>query len=321
MIEVQDLWQAYGRVDVLRGVSFSVPTGQIAGFLGPNGAGKTTTMRLLTTFMPLQRGVARVAGCDVAREPKKVCQKVGYLPESMPVYPELQVREYLRHRATLRGVPRAQIKARVDELIEECALADVRRKLLGALSRGYRQRLGLADCLLHDPEILILDEPTAGLDPRQVVEVRRMIEACRGRRTVLLSSHILGEVEQVCDTVIILHDGKVQAQESRESWQERVVNSGHVRLVLSESPEDVRKKLRGISGVRSAVETASNSWEIRAEGDRRAAIFELVKREGWRLLELTPVRVTLETLFLELTGQAAPGDANEAEDQAEEGAA
>lgn len=302
MIEVTDLWKSYGRTEVLKGISFSIPTGAIAGFLGPNGAGKTTTMRILTTFFPVDRGVVRVAGHDVSLEPTAVCEKVGYLPESLPIYPELRVSEFLRYRATLRGLSRRRARERVDAVIEECGLTSVPRKLLGALSRGYRQRLGLADALLHDPEILILDEPTAGLDPRQVVEVRRTIEGFRGRRTVLLSSHILGEVEQVCDVVVILHQGQIQAQESRDSWQDRVQHSSRLRMVIENGSPKIAKRIGSQPGVLD-VSHDGDSFEIKFDRDLRATMFELAKQEGWSLLELTPVNATLESLFLELTGE------------------
>ncbi|MGE3165575.1 MAG: ATP-binding cassette domain-containing protein [Planctomycetota bacterium] len=303
MIEVHDLWKSYGRAAVLRGISFSVPTGTITGFLGPNGAGKTTTMRTLTTFFPVERGRVLVAGHDVSAEPRAVCRKVGYLPESWPIYPELRVEEFLRHRATLRGLPPNTQRSKIDSVVLECGLQDVRRKLLGALSRGYRQRLGLADTLLHDPEVLILDEPTAGLDPRQVVEVRKLIESFRGRRTVLLSSHVLGEVELICDRVIILHGGVVKAHEDRARWQERL-GSNRLRLVLESAPANAVERIRQESGVLEVV-GAAGSFDIRSDRDVRAALSRLAAREGWTLLELTPLHVTLENLFLDLTAEPA----------------
>lgn len=302
MIEVEDLWKSYGRTSVLRGISFSVPPGTIAGFLGPNGAGKTTTMRTLTTFFPVERGRVIVAGHDVTREPQAVCRKVGYLPESWPIYPELRVEEFLLHRATLRGLARRDQRAKLDRVLEECGLTQARRKLLGALSRGYRQRLGLADTLLHDPEVLILDEPTAGLDPRQVVEVRKLIESFRGRRTVLLSSHVLGEVELICDRVIILHEGVIKACETRDRWHERV-GSNRLRVVLGGSPPGALDRIREQIGVLDVV-AADGALEIRSDRDLRAVVSRLAADQRWTLLELTPLSVTLEHLFLDLTADS-----------------
>ncbi|MEM7166773.1 MAG: ATP-binding cassette domain-containing protein [Planctomycetota bacterium] len=309
MIEAKNLWKSYGPVDVLRGIDFSIESGRIAGFLGANGAGKTTCMRILTTYFPPERGTAVVAGHDIRTAASKVCESIGYLPESMPVYPEMRVGEYLAYRAVLRGLPRRAVKQRVAEVIEECFLKDVEKRLLTALSKGYKQRLGLADALLHDPPVLILDEPTAGLDPRQVLEVRKMIEGFRGRKTVLLSSHVLGEVEQVCDVVTILHDGKIRASQSRDEWQGIVQRDGKLRVVLADAAEDAGQQLEQLAGVDRALRLDSTTarethFELGTSADVRRSVFDLASQRGWQLLELTPVPQNLEDLFLKLTGAA-----------------
>lgn len=306
MIQVSDLWKAYGRHTVLSGLSFEVPAGSVTGFLGVNGAGKTTAMRVLTAFHPPQSGSVTVDGLDVVREARAVCRRVGYLPESMPVYPELRADEYLRFRARLRGLPAARVRRRVDEVIDECGLTTERRTLLGALSRGYRQRLGLADALLHDPPVLILDEPTAGLDPRQAVEVRQRIAALRGHRTVLLSSHLLSEVQEICDRVVILHEGRIQAQESRASWEDHLRRSGRLRVVVEDPPRDVRTRLAALPGVHE-VQHDGGALLLSAHQDVRRPVFELAREAGWVLLELTPQPARLEDLFLALTAGAGKG--------------
>lgn len=301
MIEAKNIWKSYGPVDVLRGLDFTIESGRIAGFLGANGAGKTTCMRILTTFFPPEQGTAIVAGHDIRTAPEAVCAAVGYLPESMPVYPEMRVREFLSYRAVLRGLPRKNIARRVGEVMDECFLNDVEKRLCSALSKGYKQRLGLADALLHDPPVLILDEPTAGLDPRQVREVRKMIEGFRGRKTVLLSSHVLGEVEQVCDLVTILHGGEIRACDTREQWQGRLERSTKLWLLLAEPPKDAARQLEKLKGVTSA-SRQGDGFELSTSTDVRHDVFCLAQEKGWKLLELTPVRHSLEELFMQLTG-------------------
>ena len=303
MIEVERLWKSYGSFTALSGVSFTIPTGTIAGFLGPNGAGKTTAMRVLTTFLPVEKGSARVAGYDVTTQHEEVCARVGYLPESMPIHPEMRVSEYLAFRAVLKRVPHRKVRTRVAAVMEECGVEGVARKLLGALSKGYRQRLGLADALLRDPEVLILDEPTSGLDPRQVTEVRRMIEGFRGKRTVLLSSHILGEVEQVCDRIIIIDKGRIRAQETRDSWGKRLRDATHLVLVLENPPADATKVLQALDGVLE-VKRKGEAFHLRTRGDCRLAVSESARDRNWKLLELHSREATLESLFLEVTGDA-----------------
>ena len=301
MIEVTDLHRSFGPRTVLDGVSFSVPRGEVAGFLGQNGAGKTTTMRILTSFLPPNPGVgsARVAGFDVRAQPNEVCRRVGYLPESMPVPPELRVGEYLRFRGRLKGLSGSALRSRVEAVIELCDLGAARRRLLGVLSKGFRQRVGLADALLHEPEVLILDEPTSGLDPQQVVEVRSLIERLRETATVLLSSHVLGEVEQMCDQIIILSGGKIRVQESRSGWRERLERAGTLEVLFQKDPPKVQAALRALPGVRE-VTRADDRWVLQSDRDSREAVASLAAEKGWLILELIPRPATLESLFLEV---------------------
>jgi len=308
VIEVVDLNRTFGRRRVLREVSFCVPPGRIAGFLGPNGAGKTTTMRILTTILPPDPGKGRVvvAGLDVREHGREVCRRVGYLPESMPIHPELRVDEHLRYRARLKGLPARRASRRIGDVLELCGLRDVSRRSLGVLSRGYRQRVGLADALLAEPDVLILDEPTSGLDPGQAAEVRQLIAGLREKTTVLLSSHVLGEVEQVCDLIVIIAGGVVCARESRDGWTDRLARAGRLELLLRGAPGDVSRRLRALPGVQEVI-SAGERHTISADRDVREAVFRLAVEQGWKLLELAPRPATLESLFLEVVSAGAPG--------------
>ena len=303
MIEVTQLSKSFGRNRALDSVSFRIESGTIAGFLGPNGAGKTTTMRILTTFLrpdgPLSRVV--VAGIDVLQAPQLACSKIGYLPEGVPLPAELRVSEYLGHRADLKKVGRRKPQE-LSRVISQCHLGEVSSRLVGGLSKGYRQRLGLADALLGDPEVLILDEPTSGLDPRQVTEVRALISGLGGRRTILLSSHILGEVEQVCDRVVILGRGKVLFDEDRGGWQKRLQDSGIIAVEIADPPADIKKRLKALPGVIS-VSGKHGSYQVRCRGDQREAISAAAAKASWRLLELRRENASLETVFLERTDE------------------
>ncbi len=306
MIEVVDLQRTLGRRLVLREVSFCVPPGRIAGFLGPNGAGKTTTMRILTTILPPDPGSGRVvvAGLDVREHPREVCRRVGYLPESMPIYPELRVIEYLRYRARLKGIPHQRMRTRIGESMELCGLASESRRTLGVLSKGFRQRVGLADALLSEPEVLILDEPTSGLDPQQVAEVRQLIARIGERSTILLSSHVLGEVEQVCDLIVILAEGTVRARETREGWVSRLERAGGLELLLRDPPGDASHRIRALEGVRE-VDSKGDRFTITADRDVREAMFRLAVERRWTVLELASRPATLESLFLEVVAEEA----------------
>lgn len=323
MIHVESLTKRYGRIDAIRDVSFQVPEGRILGFLGPNGAGKTTTMRILTGYLPATSGTARCAGFDVFTQSLDVRRRIGYLPEGNPLYREMRVREFLRFVATVKGAARPQRRAHVAEAIKAAALTDVADRIIGTLSRGYQQRVGLAQALIGDPPVLILDEPTVGLDPKQIVEIRQLIASFRGRRTVILSTHILPEVSAVCDDVAIIDRGRIVAQDSLEHLTAPERAFGRLRLQAVGTATDIESAVRAVPGV-TAVDLAGQTegpgqaWDIRvAEGaDARAAIAQAIVAGGWQLLELHAVRISLEDIFLQ-TLTDAPVDRG-AESLAEE---
>ena len=317
MIHVDNLTKYFGAVLAVDHVSFQVAKGEIVGFLGPNGAGKTTTMRILTTYLPATSGTATIAGYDVMRESMQVRQHLGYLPESVPLYPDMRVEEYLDYRAQLKGVPRTTRRQRLDYCIERCQLKGVRRRLLGTLSRGYRQRVGLAEALVSDPPILILDEPTSGLDPNQQQETLALIRELRQRHTIILSTHILSEVETVCERVIIISQGQVVLQDRLENLRKSAVIEVEVR-----GPRDaVRSALGqvpGVSGVKPLGDQACQeveTFEIQTVdgADPREELAACVLGHGWRLRRLDLRRQTLQEHFVNVTlerarqlAQAAP---------------
>src|SRR5579862_5247141 len=257
MISVKDLTKRYARTTAVDQISFEVAKGQIVGFLGPNGAGKTTTMRMLTCFMPPSAGTAQVAGFDVLEQPLEVKKRIGYLPETPPIYPEMETTEYLKFVGKLKGLSGSKLQKRVDYVSERCAVADVKNKLLGKLSKGYRQRVGLAQAIIHNPDVLILDEPTAGLDPKQINETRDLIKSLAGDHTIILSTHILPEVEQTCEQVIIINRGKLVATDSVHNLQNRARGAGSVLIEVAArtGPLDLAvaksrlEQIRGISRV------------------------------------------------------------------------
>lgn len=313
MIEVEHLTKYYGDTPAIQDVCFSVQKGEILGFLGPNSAGKTTTMRILTGFMPPTAGTARVAGLDVTRDSLEIRRRIGYLPETVPLYPEMTVTGYLRYMAALHGV-RKPADA-VERAMEACGLADRRDMLIGKLSKGYRQRVGLAQALVHDPEILILDEPTIGLDPRQIIEVRNLIKGLGGNHTIILSTHILPEVSQVCERVMIINKGRIVAEDTPERLTTRLRGSEQLYLQVGEPASDTVKRLRKVTGVQSVAEKEKGCYEIEyaLEADPRPQIAELAVNEGWKLLELRRVSMSLEEIFLTLTTEdVAAGQGGEA---------
>ncbi|HLW67750.1 MAG TPA: ATP-binding cassette domain-containing protein [Gemmataceae bacterium] len=305
MIEVDHLTKYFGPVLAVDDISFKVSRGEIVGFLGLNGAGKTTTMRILTTFLPATSGVAKVAGHDVMNESMEVRQNIGYLPESVPLYPEMRVEEYLDYRAKLKGVDRSVRQQRIEEAMERCRIREVRRRLLGTLSKGYRQRVGLADSLSHDPPMLIMDEPTSGLDPVQIRETLHTIKDLAEQHTILLSTHILSEVEAICSRVIIIHRGAIGVDRKMADLM-REDDAG----VLAEirGPRDaVTSALKSIDGVKSVesklLEKDLCSYEVRAVGkkDLREAVFNRVVQGKWVMRRLEPSRRKLEEYFMDLT--------------------
>jgi ABC-2 type transport system ATP-binding protein len=308
MILVEGLTKRYGSATAVNNISFEVKKGDIVGFLGPNGAGKTTTMRMLTCFLPPSDGKASVAGFDVLEHPMEVKRRIGYLPETPPLYPEMEVREYVEFTGRIKGIASADIARRAGEVLERCALGDVRNKLIAKLSKGYRQRVGLAQALIHNPDVLILDEPTAGLDPKQIIETRKLIRSLAGEHTIILSTHILPEVSSTCESVIIINQGKLEAIDTPENLTSRL--QGHETVYVDvEGPMDqVAGKLSQLSGVnrveqKDGARPGRVTLEVEAAKDRylRAEIATLVVQSGWKLHELRPVGLSLEDIFLKLT--------------------
>jgi ABC-2 type transport system ATP-binding protein len=313
MITVKSLTKRYARTVAVDHISFEVQKGQIVGFLGPNGAGKTTTMRILTCFLPPTDGSANVAGFDVLEQPMEVKKRIGYLPESPPVYPEMEVREYLSFVGKLKGMSGANLAKRVSEVADRCAIADVQSKLIGKLSKGYRQRVGLAQAIIHNPDVLVLDEPTAGLDPKQINETRDLIKSLAGDHTIILSTHILPEVEQTCEQVIIINKGKVVATDTVHNLQSRArgVETVLVEVAGRDSALDskaVQQRLEMVSGVSRVVLRESHdnrsSFEVESLKDRliRGDLARAVVEAGWNLNELHASALSLEEVFLQLTG-------------------
>jgi ABC-2 type transport system ATP-binding protein len=312
MIKVEDLTKRYARTTAVDRISFEVAKGQIVGFLGPNGAGKTTTMRILTCFMPPSSGTATVAGFDVLEQPLEVKRRIGYLPETPPLYPEMETREYLRFVGQLKGLTGAELNQRIEYVFERCAISEVRTKLLGKLSKGYRQRVGLAQAIIHNPDVLILDEPTAGLDPKQINETRDLIKSLAGSHTIILSTHILPEVEHTCDEVIIINKGKLVAIDSVRNLQARTRGAESVLVEVagrngSLEPAAVQQQLERISGVSRVLFKQKidgrASFEVESQKGRlvRGDLARAVVESGWDLNELRPAAMSLEEVFLQLT--------------------
>jgi ABC-2 type transport system ATP-binding protein len=307
MIEVENLTKRYARHVAVEGVSFSVQRGEIVGLLGPNGAGKSTILRILTGFMPATSGTVRVAGFDVFNQADEVRRRLGYMPENNPLYRDMRVQEYLRFRARLKGLTRPRARERVDSVIAQFGLADVARRLIGHLSKGYQQRVGLADALVHEPDLIVLDEPTLGLDPNQLRTVRQLIRDLAEHHTVLISTHILPEVEVTCTRVLILHQGKILAADTVENLQQRGGKSGQIvaeiqapidelKAAWEEWPEIEHADLLPVDG--SYVRC---SLTAHAGVDLRSTIFLLTVKRGWKLRELTRTRHSLEDIFVRVT--------------------
>ncbi len=319
MIQVDGLTKRYGPVTAIEQVSFGVDPGRIVGFLGPNGAGKSTTMKILSCFMPATSGVARVAGYDVFSQSLEVRRRIGYLPENAPLYPDLPVRAYLDFVAEATGVARGARRARVAEVVERCFIGDMEHRLVGKLSKGYRQRVGLAQALLGDPEVLILDEPTIGLDPRQIAEIRALIKSLAGQHTVILSTHILPEVSMVCDGVVIINRGRIVAQGTEDELVAQVFPTARVELRVRGPADDVAGALRGVHGVIDVAPLAARDGgvgflvESSRDRDVRGELVRLVTARGWSLIELHQVGMSLEEVFIRVVaGEEAEGAAPEA---------
>jgi len=315
VIEVQHLTKRYGRVTAVDDVSFRVERGEILGFLGPNGAGKTTTMRVLTGYMPATSGRAIVAGFDVFEQPIEAKRRTGYLPETPPLYPEMTVREYLAFVARIKGLPGSDRKTRIDAAIERARVGDVADRHCGKLSKGYRQRVGLAQALLHNPDVLILDEPTAGLDPKQIIETRELIKQLAGDHTIILSTHILPEVSQTCQRVVIINRGRVVAVDSPANLTRRLGGSQTMYVQMDGAGDAAQATLGKLPGITRVTEVDRQDgivgYEVDSEAGRdlRREIARAVVGAGWGLLELRPVRMSLEEIFLQLTTEEQSGEA------------
>jgi ABC-2 type transport system ATP-binding protein len=308
VIEVEHVSKVFGGRKAVDDISFKVEKGEILGFLGPNGAGKTTTMRILTCYMPSTEGKARVAGYDVFEESIEVRKRIGYLPENPPIYPEMTVDAYLDFVAKIKGVRSNQRKSQVDEAIEKCNLGDVRKRITGKLSKGYKQRVGLAQALLNNPEVLILDEPTIGLDPNQIHEVRSLIKSLASTHTVILSTHILPEVSMTCSRVVIINNGKVVASDTPDGLARQMKGAEKISMTIDGPAEAVREKLSSIDGVLSVNATNETSSkpstytiECKLDSDLRAVLAAAVVTQSWGLLDLRGVSMSLEEVFRNLT--------------------
>ena len=317
MIEVQHLTKRYGRVTAVDDVTFRVERGEILGFLGPNGAGKTTTMRVITGYMPPTEGRVIVAGFDVFDQPIEAKRRTGYLPETPPLYPDMTVREYLTFVARIKGVPAAERKARVEQVMKRVWVTDMASRHCGKLSKGYRQRVGLAQAVLHNPDVLVLDEPTAGLDPKQIIETRQLIKELAGDHTIILSTHILPEVSQTCQRVVIINRGRVVAVDTPENLTHRL-RGAETMYVLVEAPVDATPALQAVAGV-TRVTVADRhdraiGYEVQGvrDADIRRELARTVVAQQWGLLELRPLRMSLEEVFLQVTTEELTEKADQA---------
>ena len=307
MIEVENLSKRYGPTLAVSGVSFSVQKGEVLGFLGPNGAGKTTTMRVITGFLPPTSGKVRVAGFDVVDEPLEAKRRTGYLPEAPPVYPDMTVTEYLAFVARIKGVPRRDLRSRLDEIVEKCAVGNVRNRQIGKLSKGYRQRVGLAQALIHNPEVLVLDEPTAGLDPKQIIETRDLITGLAGQHTVILSTHILPEVSKTCQRVVVINAGQIVAVGTPNELMRRLQGFETVLVTVEGPAAEIIEKFQRVGGVNWVEPRESHegrlTLEVHSEKDKdvRAELARATVESGWKLYELKTSGLSLEEIFLKLT--------------------
>ena len=307
MIEVKNLTKRYAGRTAIRDISFSVARGEIVGLLGPNGAGKSTTMRILSCFMPGTSGTARVAGFDVFHQSDEVRRRIGFMPENNPLYLEMRVREYLKFRARLKGLGWRRSRDRVNTVMEQCGLTGVSKRIIGQLSKGYRQRVGLADALSHEPDLIILDEPTIGLDPHQIRAVRQLIKSLAGKHTVLISTHILPEAEMMCNRMVIMYDGKILAADTPENLQRLMAGNSQIVAEIAAPAPELREIFSQMQGIES-VDVSASDGEFqrcvltpRNGYDLRAAIFALARDRGWILRELTLTRHTLEDIYVQIT--------------------
>jgi len=314
MIDVKNLTKRYGGHAAVEDVSFSVERGEIVGLLGPNGAGKSTIMRVLYCFLPATSGTVRVAGHDVFREADEVRACIGYMPENNPLHREMRVREYLKFRGSLKGLARRRCRERLDVVLQQCGLTEVHRRIIGQLSKGFQQRVGLADALIHDPELIILDEPTIGLDPNQIRTVRQLIKDLGQKHTVLISSHILPEVEMTCNRVLILHEGKILAADTTENLQNQISEHGQVVAEIAAPWAELEALWEQWSEIEDYDMAPAEGEYVRccltgrAGVDLRPYIFSLTCERGWQLRELTRSRHSLEDIFVRVTRPNREGE-------------
>lgn len=314
MIRVKNLTKTFGPVTAVDDITFHVKKGEILGFLGPNGAGKSTTMRIITCFIPPTSGTVTVGTFDIFNNSREVRRIIGYLPENAPLYPEMRVYEYLAFRAALKGVPSAKVNERIREVMELCNITDVRNKINGHLSKGYRQRVGIADCMLHKPEVLILDEPTVGLDPLQVKETRRMFQDLREKCTIVISTHILSEVEVTCDRVVVINRGRIIAEESIKELTEKKIITFSIKKPEQGTLESIATVLKSLAPVGDVIAKQDDdilSFEITGKGarDARTALSVKADEMRWRIMEFSTVSTSLEDVFQNLIKEEEASDA------------
>ena len=309
MIEVEQLSKSYGPREAIKNLSFQIKKGEVVGFLGPNGAGKSTTMNILSCIMPASSGSARICGYDVFEQALEIRKLIGYLPETPPLYSDMVVYDYLTFAARLRNIPSKKTKLAVDQVIERCSLNEVDGRIIGRLSKGYQQRVGIAQALVHDPDILILDEPTIGLDPIQIIEIRKLIQELSASHTIILSSHILPEITQICKRVIIISDGQIAAVDSLEALTTRLRKGERLLLKLRQNNNEIINKLRALKKVTTVTEEQPAQFIIDCEpnADIQDEIAQLTLDNKWGLVELKPVSMTLEDIFLKLTLEESEG--------------
>jgi len=303
MIEVENLTRYYGTRRAINNISFQIEKGEVVGFLGPNGAGKSTTMNIISCILPASSGSAKIKGFDIFEKSLEIRKIIGYLPETPPIYPDMIVRDYLKFTAGLRSVDAKKISSSVNRVIEKCSLKEVNHRIIGRLSKGYQQRVGLAQAMIHNPEILILDEPTIGLDPIQIIEIRKLIQELATEHTIILSSHILPEITQICKRVIIINEGEIAAVDSLDGLTASLRKSERLSLTIRNTEESVLEKLNGLDQVISAVKGEEDQFliECTLRSNLQDEIARLALENNWGIVELKPVSMTLEDIFLKLT--------------------